>query len=103
MRKGFLLTESEKNEIKSLYKSKGILLEDDVPNVPRVPSWEDAKKWIMDKTSNQPLTGFWPEETPEYEYAKYKNDQGNYMEAKSNGKAQEADSNYKLVHQGTWK
>jgi hypothetical protein len=84
--------------------SKGILLEDDTskPNVPYVPSWDVAKKWIM--SQKEPENNFWPPENPEYEYAKYKNDAGNWMEIKSNGKAQEADpSGTDLKKTGTWK
>jgi hypothetical protein len=102
--KRFIITESEKNQIKSLYMSKGILLEDDTskPNVPYVPSWDAAKKWIM--SQKEPENNFWPPESPQYEYAKYKNDAGNWMEIKSNGKAQEADSSgTKLIKTGTWK
>jgi len=62
---------------------------------------KEAKTCIMSKSD--PMTGFWPKDAPEYEYAKYKNDQGNYMEAKSNGKAQEVDPSYTLVNNGTWK
>lgn len=98
--KRFIITESEKNQIKSLYMSKGILLEQDVP---KVQSWDDAKEWVMTKTDKEPQTGLWPQDAPEYEYAKYKNEQGNYMEIKSNGLAQEVDSNFKLVHNGSWK
>lgn len=94
----FILTESEKNKIKSLYKSKGLLFE----QIQSVTNWEDAKKWIM--SQNQPLAGDFPPDKPEYHYAKYKNDQNNYMEIKSNGQAQEVDGNTnKLVHDGTWK
>ncbi len=101
----FILTESEKNEIKSLYKSKGLLFEqgEPQPDLPKVPNWDVAKEWVMSKTDKEPLEGVWPETDPEYYYAKYKNDQGNYMEIKSNGLAQEADSQYQLVHKGTWK
>jgi len=70
-------------------------------DVPKKPNWEEVKAYIMSKS--EPVTGYWPENEPEYEYAKYKNETGNYMEAKSNGLAQEADPNYKLVHTGTWK
>lgn len=101
----FILTESEKNEIKSLYKSKGLLFEqgEPQPDLPKVQNWDVAKEWVMSKTDKEPLEGVWPETDPEYYYAKYKNDQGNYMEIKSNGLAQEADSQYQLVHKGTWK
>lgn len=74
---------------------------DDSVDVPKKPNWEEVKAYIMSKS--EPVTGYWPENKPEYEYAKYKNGEGNYMEAKSNGLAQEADSNFKLVHTGTWK
>lgn len=102
--KRFIITESEKNQIKSLYMSKGILLEDDAskPDVPYVPSWDAAKKWIM--SQKEPENNFWPPENPQYEYAKYKNDAGNWMEIKSDGKAQEADpSGTDLKKTGTWK
>jgi hypothetical protein len=101
----FILTESEKNEIKSIYKSKGLLFEqgEPQPDLPKVPNWDVASEWVMSKTDKEPLEGIWPETDPEYYYAKYKNDLGNYMEIKSNGLAQEADSNFKLVHNGSWK
>jgi hypothetical protein len=100
--KRFIITESEKNQIKSLYMSKGILLEDNAPNVPRVPSWDAAKNWIM--TQKNPENDYWPPSEPEYEYAKYKNEAGNWMEIKSNGRAQEADpSGTDLKKTGTWK
>jgi hypothetical protein len=101
----FILTESEKNQIKSLYKSKGLLFEqgEPQPDLPKVQNWDVAKEWVMSKTDKEPLEGVWPETDPEYYYAKYKNDQDNYMEIKSNGLAQEADSQYQLVHKGTWK
>lgn len=97
--KKFILTESEKNEIKSLYKSKG-LLKEEIKGV--VPNWEAAKSWIM--TQKNASEGDWPTDNPEYHYAKYINDQGYEMEIKSNGLAQEANrAENKLVHNGTWK
>jgi hypothetical protein len=70
-------------------------------DVPKKTNWEEVKAYIMSKS--EPVTGFWPEDAPEYEYAKYKNETGNYMEAKSNGLAQESKPNYELVHTGSWK
>lgn len=99
--KKFLVTESEIKDIKSLYKSKGILLQEAITGV--VPNWEAAKAWVMAKTDKEPVEGDYPEGDPDYHFAKYKNDQANYMEIKSNGLAQEADSNFKLVHNGSWK
>jgi len=99
--KKFLVTESEIKDIKYLYKSKGILLQEAITGV--VPNWEAAKAWVMAKTDKEPVEGDYPEGDPDYHFAKYKNDQANYMEIKSNGLAQEADSNFKLVHNGTWK
>jgi len=99
--KRFIITESEKGQIKSLYKSKGIILQEAITGV--VPNWEAAKAWVMAITDREPVEGDYPEGDPDYHFAKYKNNQGNYMEVKSNGLAQEADSNFKLVHNGSWK
>ena len=90
---------------KTLTENGGITLppSDESVNVPKVPNWEAAKAWVMAKNENDPVKGYYPEGEPEYEYAKYKNDQENYMEIKSNGLAQEADSKFKLVHNGSWK
>lgn len=49
MRK-FILTESEKNEIKSLYRKKGlVLLEQEGEYHPDAPNWDRAKEWAMSK------------------------------------------------------
>lgn len=98
--KKFLVTESEIKDIKSLYKSKGILLQEAITGV--VPNWEAAEKWIM--TQNQPAKGDWPTNNPDYHYAKYINNEGNEMEIQSSGRAQEFKrSEDKLIHNGTWK
>jgi hypothetical protein len=74
---------------------------DDSVDVPKKPNWEEVKEYIMSKPDS--VKGYWPENKPEYEYAKYENVNGNFMEAKSNGLAQEADSSFKVVHNGSWK
>jgi hypothetical protein len=72
-------------------------------DVPKVPNWDAAKDWIM--TQKEPENKLYtPEGLPQYEYAKYKNNDGNWMEIKSDGKAQEADpSGTRLKKTGTWK
>jgi len=124
------ITESEKNSIISLYKSK-MLMEVNIPptipdnggggvnlpptgggggvttppsttyDVPMKLTWPEAKDFIMSKPNA--VSGYWPEPNPDYEFAKYLDSNGNYMEIKSNGRAQEVDSSYKLIHSGTWK
>jgi hypothetical protein len=117
------LTESEKDSILFLYKSKNLLKENpDVSLPPTIPdggggsptppptttydvpmksTWPEAKDFIMSKPDS--VSGYWPDPNPEYEFAKYLDSNGNYMEIKSNGRAQEADPQFKLVHKGTWK
>lgn len=70
-------------------------------DVPTKVNWEEAKAYILSKPNS--VSGYFPEPNPEYEFAKYLDSNRNYMEIKSNGRAQEADPQFKLVHTGTWK
>lgn len=66
--KKFILTESEKNEIKSLYRSKGLVLSEQEGEYEQdAPNWDSAKEWV----SKQPKAYFAPVDgTDEYSYGK---------------------------------
>jgi hypothetical protein len=125
MSKRFIISESEKKQITSLYFNKGMISELNVPgtgggvnippgsggggntntppataDVPKVRNWEVAKNYIMSKPDSE--TGIWEPNNPMYEFAKYKNSDGYWMEIKSDGGAFEHKDN-DIRHDGSWK
>lgn len=90
MRK-FILTESEKNEIKSLYRKKGlVLLEQEGEYHPDAPNWDSAKEWVSKQPKAYIAT---VDPTEDFTY-------GKKIKASSYAEWQDGDFRYTIYNNG---